>query len=180
MPHKTDTERFPPMVNIVGAKEGSQTYLAIQQFYYRAGALADYLKTLREIDPDGVILVTSDHLPPLDLGPITYHNLGYRLVSTGGEYRQNIWMYDGPKNKKTDWPNHYYEFMDFILDSLTDGQFCKTVACKNRQAWSSEKLAASYNSIMSQGSGITTRPANFVAGEPAAAAPADPDKKGKY
>ena len=51
LPHETDIDRFPPKVDIVGVDKNSQTYLAIQQFYYRAGAVADYLKKLREIDP---------------------------------------------------------------------------------------------------------------------------------
>jgi hypothetical protein len=180
MPHETDTKRFPPLVDIVGVRKGSQAYLAIQQFYYRAGAVADYLKKLREMDPRGIILVTSDHLPPLDLGQRTYQSLGYRLVSTGGDYRQNIWIYDGPQSKKTEWPNHYYEYMDFLLDVLTEGQFCKSVSCKNRQAWTPEKLSASYNSIMSQGAGLSVTPTAVVAGELSKApTPADPPKLDK-
>ncbi|MDR3631116.1 MAG: sulfatase-like hydrolase/transferase [Desulfocapsaceae bacterium] len=179
MPHATDTNRFPPMVDIVGVRKGSQTYLALQQFYYRAGALADYLKKLREMDPRGIILVTSDHLPPLDLGPRTYQTLGYRIVSPGGEYRQNIWIYDGPQGKNTEWPHHYYEYMDFLFDALTDGRFCKSVACKNRQIWSPEKLTSSYNSIISQGAGISVRPTDYVAGVPQQPALTDRDKQKK-
>ena len=179
MPHQTDTKRFPPMVDIDGVRKGSQTYLAIQQFYYRAGAVADYVQKLREMDPRGIILITSDHLPPLDLGQRTYQTLGYRLVSNGGEYRQNIWMYDGPQNTKTEWPNSYYEYMDFLLDVLTEGQFCKRVTCKNRQDWLPDRLTATYNSIMAQGSGIAVRPADFAAGDAVHPTPAGLDKEGK-
>ncbi|EKD36663.1 MAG: sulfatase, partial [uncultured bacterium] len=119
LPHETDIARFPPKVEIVGVDKNSQTYLAIQQFYYRAEAVADYLKKLREIDPKSLILVTSDHLPPLDGGPKTYKNFGYTLTAND-EYRQNIWLYDGPQHKKLAWPDHYYEYMDFILDILTE------------------------------------------------------------
>ena len=164
MPHETDTTRFPPKVDIVGVKKGSQAYLAIQQFYYRAGAVADYLRKLREMDPKGIILVTSDHLPPLDLGPKTYEALGYRLASKGEEFLQNVWIFDGPQRKNTSWPNHYFEYMDFLLDTLTDGRFCKDVVCKNRQAWSSERLTTSYTNLMAQGAGLVKKPAGLVAG----------------
>ena len=156
LPHITDTERFPPKVDVVGVKPGSQAYLAIQQFYYRAGAVADYVERLRKMDPKSLIVVTSDHLPPLDAGPLTYETLGYALPD-GGEFRQNIWFYYGPERKDIAWPDHDYEFMDFVLDVLTEERICKKVLCKNREAWTPEKLTASYNHIISLGAGI---PAN--------------------
>ncbi len=153
LPHITDIERFPPKVNVVGVKPGSQAYLAIQQFYYRAGAVADYVQRLRKMDPEGLIIVTSDHLPPLDAGPLTYETLGYSLKD-GGEFRQNIWFYYGPNHKSIAWPDHDYEFMDFILDVLTEERICKKMLCKNRETWTPEKLTDGYNNIISLGAGI--------------------------
>ncbi len=173
LPHKTDLERFPPKVDVIGVGNNSQTYLAIQQFYYRAGAVAGYLKKLREIDPDSLIVITSDHLPPLDGGRI-YKNLGYNLSD-----KQNIWFYDGPQQKQVAWPDHHYEFMDFILDILTEERICKQVACKNREEWAPQKIMASYNNIMSLGAGITRRPTTLMAGAAAGAgaAPAAADPR---
>ncbi len=153
LPHITDTRRFPPKVDVVGVKPGSQPYLAIQQFYYRAGAVADYINQLRKMDPDSLILVTSDHLPPLDGGPWIYETLGYSLED-GGEFRQNIWLYYGPKNKDIAWPGHDYEFMDFILDNLTENRICRLMTCKNHEFISSEKLVGSYNNIIAHGAGL--------------------------
>jgi phosphoglycerol transferase MdoB-like AlkP superfamily enzyme len=164
LPHETDTKRFPPKVDVAGVEKDSQAYLAIQQFYYRAEAVADYLQRLRKMDPDGLILVTSDHLPPLDRGPGTYEHLGYSLVSGKGEFRKNIWMYDGPRPKNIAWPSHYYEYMDFLLDILTKGSICQQVVCKNRVAWTPQKLTMSYNNLMVQGSGISKKPGRLVAG----------------
>lgn len=154
LPHVTNIERFPPKVHMAGVKPGSQAYLAIQQFYYRAGAVADYINQLRELDPKSLILVTSDHLPPLDAGPWTYETLGYGLKD-GGEFRQNIWFYFGPENKDIAFPVHDYEFMDFIFDVLTEDGICKQKACKNREVWTPARLTASYNHIISLGAGIT-------------------------
>ena len=165
LPHETDTVRFPPKVDIVGLDKNSQTYLAIQQFYYRAGALAEYVQKLRKIDPDSLIVVASDHLPPLDGGPKVYKKFGYTLTAND-EYKQNIWFYDGPEHKNLSWPDRDYEFMDFILDVLTEQRICKQVVCKNRETWTLEKITASYNNIMIQGAGITRQPATLVAGTP--------------
>jgi len=173
LPHEIDTKRFPCMVDVEGVGKNSLTYRAIQQFYYRAGALADYLIRLRKMDPKGLILVTSDHVPPLDRGPYTYKKLGYTLRTPGGDYTQNIWMYDGPRGPKVAWPDHDYEFMDFLLDILTDGRFCKHVACKNRTALDPKRLTAGYNSIMVKGAGIYKGPGhdNLVAGAHGRSAP---------
>lgn len=154
LPHVTDMDRFPPKVDVVGVKPGSQAYLAIQQFYYRAGAVANYVNRLREIDPNSLIVVTSDHLPPLDAGPLTYETLGYSLKD-GGEFRQNIWLYYGPDQKNPAWPDHDYEFMDFILDVLTERRICQQMVCKNREIWNPAQLATSYNHIISLGGGIS-------------------------
>jgi hypothetical protein len=153
LPHIIDTERFTPKVDVAGIKPGSQAYLAIQQFYYRAGAVADYIQRLRRMDPDSLILVTSDHLPPLDGGPWTYETLGYSLRD-GGEFRQNIWFYYGPKNKKIVWPDQHYEFMDFVLDILTENRICQLMVCKNREFLTPEKLTSSYNHIIAHGAGL--------------------------
>jgi phosphoglycerol transferase MdoB-like AlkP superfamily enzyme len=165
LPHDTDFERFPHKVEIVGVEKNSQTDLAINQFYYRAGALVDYLKRLRALDPESLILVSSDHLPALDGGPRLYQKFEYSLTANG-EYRENIWFYDGPQHKKLAWPSHYYAFMDFILDVLTEERICRQIVCKNREKWSTEKTISSYNNIMSRGAGIARQPAALVADVP--------------
>ncbi len=153
LPHEIDTSRHPDAVKIEGLDSGSQVYRAIQQFYYRTGALADYVRALRQIDPESLILVTSDHLPPLDTGPITYRALGYELGAEN-EYSDNIWFFDGPKEPESAWPDRQYEFMDFILDVLSDGRYCLEAQCKHRVAWDPERLTASYTQLIALGAGV--------------------------
>ena len=165
LPHDTNFERFPHKVEIVGVEKNSQTDLAINQFYYRAAALADYLKKLKALDPKSLIIVSSDHLPALDGGPRLYQKFEYSLTADG-EYKENIWFYDGPERKKLSWPSHYFEFMDFILDVLTEERICRQIACKNREKWSSEKTISSYNNIMSKGAGIVRQQATLATDTP--------------
>lgn len=178
LPHEIDVKRFPPKVDVVGVGKNSQTYLAIQQFYYRAGAVADYVEKLREIDPGCLIVITSDHLPPLDGGTRVYQNFGYNLHE-GDEYKKNIWLYDGPQHKGMAWPDHHYEFMDFILDILTGEKICQKMVCKNRETWPVQKITASYNNIMSLGAGIVRQPAALMAGASAEADSSAATEKGE-
>lgn len=165
LPHDTDLKRFPHRVQIDGVDRNSQTDLAINQFYYRAEALVSYLKELRRLDPLSIIVVTSDHLPPLDGGPRFYEKFAYALHARG-ELKENIWFYDGPQGKKTAWPDYHYEFMDFLLDVLTEERICARIVCKNRQDWPKEKTIAEYNNIMRRGAGIVRQPAPLMAAVP--------------
>jgi phosphoglycerol transferase MdoB-like AlkP superfamily enzyme len=152
LPHEIDASRHPDAVEVEGLDPDSQVYRAIQQFYYRAGALADYMRALRQIDPDGLILVTSDHLPPLDAGSNTYQELGYQLGAEN-EYNDNIWFFDGPPAPNRAWPDRQYEFMDFVLDILSEGRYCLQAQCKNRVAWDPVRLTASYTQLIALGAG---------------------------
>jgi hypothetical protein len=115
--------------------------------------VADYITKLREMDPDSLIIATSDHLPPLDGGFYTYENLGYTLHDEG-EFRQNIWFYFGPEHQDLAWPDRDYQFMDFILDVLTKERICALIECKNRESVPLAKLTTSYNHIIAKGAGI--------------------------
>ncbi len=53
------------------------------QFYYRTEALGRFLTALRRIDPDCLVLVLSDHLPPVFGGGLTYR-------SGAGDLHSNI------------------------------------------------------------------------------------------
>ena len=171
LPHEIDTSRHPDAIEIEGLDPSSQVYRAIQQFYYRAGALADYVRALREIDPKGLILVTSDHVPPLAAGPTTYEELGYELGAEN-EYRDNIWFFDGPQAPEHAWPDYQYEFMDFVLDALSEGRYCLQVQCKHRVAWDPLQLTASYTHLIALGAGAATlrEKDNVPAATPATAA----------
>ena len=174
LPHHTDLKRFPHRVEIEGVDRNSQTDMAINQFYYRAEALVVYITELRKLDPRGLIIFTSDHLPPLDGGPRFYEKFGYGL-SAHGEFKENIWFYDGPQGKNSVWPDYYYEFMDFLLDMLTDSRICEKVACKHRESWSKDKSTAEYNAIMRRGAGFGgAAPPLVAAGADAPAAVSPP------
>lgn len=72
------------------------------QFYHRTRALGIFLARLRELDPDGVVYVTSDHLPPVFEGSNRYDGdmheniallrAGGRVVDvSGARYHEIPW-----------------------------------------------------------------------------------------
>ena len=121
-------------------------------YYYRSKALAWYLSQLQQIDPDSLIIGVADHLPPqLDL-----KELGYEARISKDPYlqiRENIvFMID-----KGQWQQfgriRHKDLFYFILDRLTNHQFCKEVDCLLRDLNPSNNIARyidDYYAIASQ------------------------------
>jgi len=45
--------------------DNDQIFAMVNQFYYRTKALGKFLQNLQELDPHSIVLITSDHLPPI-------------------------------------------------------------------------------------------------------------------
>ena len=78
-PFERNAGRRPDVVRafLDGAPHDLMTRLA-NQFYYRTGAVADFIEAVRSGDPDAIILVVSDHLPPI-LGSGIEYSTGDRI-----------------------------------------------------------------------------------------------------
>ena len=75
--------------DVVNAKHKDTRIQRISnQFYYRTKALAKYIKQIISIDPESIIYVTSDHLPPLLGDDIKYKKnnaVNISLLLNGGQ-----------------------------------------------------------------------------------------------
>ncbi len=72
------------------------------QFYYRTKALADYIENILSFDPNSIIFVTSDHLPPLFNNGIKYsksqkENIALLLVNGKKINIDGLHYYDIPR-----------------------------------------------------------------------------------
>ena len=62
-PFERDKKTRPDIIKV---KKGSEELERIaNQFYYRTKAVASYINKIRKLDPNSIIYVTSDHLPPI-------------------------------------------------------------------------------------------------------------------
>ena len=69
-PYHRNTELRPDVVTT--AHKDPRVHRIANQFYYRTKALAHYIDTILAFDPDAIIFVTSDHLPPLLADSVQY------------------------------------------------------------------------------------------------------------
>lgn len=82
VPYKREYKKRPNAIDVRLKAESNQVLKDItNQFYYRTGAVAEYLKQLYRIDPSSVILIISDHLPCILNSKINYDFSKYTNIS---------------------------------------------------------------------------------------------------
>lgn len=124
----------------------------LNQHYYRTQALTRYLKGLMALDPEALIVVVSDHLPPLQYGTKAYDTLGYLPEHPDKLHANRMLVFRGGR------PEAHPQFTHFniyrlILDFVTDGAYCKVQPCRFDQPVDKETLREDYHIIM----GLATR-----------------------
>lgn len=62
-PFDRNIEKRPDIIHI--SPYESHIHRAVNQFYYRTRAIANFIKNLLAIDPNSIIYITGDHLPPI-------------------------------------------------------------------------------------------------------------------
>lgn len=108
LPYNRNLQKRPDVIKLTNFKDSTMHRIA-NQFYYRSKALGEYLKQLRELDPNGIIFVTGDHLPPILTQEIRYKY---------DKYINSALMLDGSKHVMID-NKRYYEIPWKIWDILS-------------------------------------------------------------
>ena len=127
-PHLLDPELRPEIIQTRSAFEDDHLQRSTNQFYYRTQAIADYVEKLIALDKNSLIVIVSDHVPPLHYGPNTFKALRYMDNREQGMYYNRIAVIENGKVVKYD-PVHHYELPDLVLNYLTDGDHCQHQAC---------------------------------------------------
>ncbi|MBF0179200.1 MAG: LTA synthase family protein [Magnetococcales bacterium] len=120
----------------------------INQLHYRSKAVSDYVRQLRALDPEALIILVSDHLPPLEGGVNVYGKFGY--LREGLEerfYRNRLLIFrNGHPEKKENF--YHFNIYRTILDHVTAGEYCKNRPCDFRFPFDKETLRDDYHIIM--------------------------------
>jgi phosphoglycerol transferase MdoB-like AlkP superfamily enzyme len=127
-PHLLDPELRPEYISLVSDYPDDHLTRSVNQFYYRTAAIANYVNELIKLDPNSLIILISDHVPPLRNGPNTYQALGYMNDIENADYYNRIAIINrGVPEKRP--VMHHYEVPSLILDYLSHGAWCKTGHC---------------------------------------------------
>lgn len=127
-PHILDSKKRPEFIELRSDYADDHLSRTSNQFYYRSEAIAKYVKRLISIDPDSLIILISDHVPPLRNGPNTYEALGYLDGVEDAYYHNRLAIID--KGQPRVWPLiHHYEIPALVFNYLSDGAYCQLHGC---------------------------------------------------
>jgi phosphoglycerol transferase MdoB-like AlkP superfamily enzyme len=133
LPHSINTDKRPQIITLQGDYHDDQLERAVNQYYYRSQAVAAYVKKLTKVDPDSLIILVSDHLPPLTYGPNTYRAMNYLNGVENDIYLNRIYFIENGKPTKFN-TIHHYDLPQIILNYVTRGDYCKEEYCGFEEA----------------------------------------------
>jgi hypothetical protein len=105
-----------------------QLLRAANQYWYRTQAIAAYVRGLIKLDPNSLIILVSDHVPPLDEGIDSYKDFRYLDNIDDSIHMNRILVVENGKvvRHKT---IHHYQVPSLIYDYLTGEKFCAEHNC---------------------------------------------------
>lgn len=127
-PHDIDTGQRPLVLSMSAPGKDDQLLRAVNQYWYRTQAIAQYVRALTRLDPNSLIIIVSDHLPPLDRGTKSYADFRYLDDIPNSTHWNRILIVENGKvvRHKT---IHHYDIPSLIYDYLTGGAFCRQAHC---------------------------------------------------
>ncbi len=130
-PHNLDPLKRPAVIQLRSGFHDVHLERVVNQFYYRTEAIAAYVRRLVALDPDSLIVLVSDHVPPLQFGPNTYNALAYLGNRPNSDHYNRIAIIDRGRPVSPPAMRHY-DMPDLVLDRLTGGASCGTGRCAYR------------------------------------------------
>ena len=128
MPHLINKEKRPLVLKMQSPCKDQFLEWSANQIYYRSQAVADYVNNLMSIDPESLIILVSDHLPPGQYGMASYQKLQYLDGSEKSMHMNRILIVEAGK-VKTLATIHHYDIPALIINSITDGAYCRENKC---------------------------------------------------
>lgn len=124
-PFKIDDHIRPRIIKPLGpADTDEELNILLNQIYYRSEAMARYIGELTQLDPDGLIILVADHLPPLRKGINEYERLGYMAGEEDATHQTFMAVIDKGKPYKVG-KQHHYDLPKLVYQLLSDKKYCE-------------------------------------------------------
>ena len=133
-PFEFDTDRHPLRIAVVPDEEDLRRITNLT--YYRADALHEFVTRLVALDPDALVVLVADHLPPLPGGVGDYRRLGYLGRSGLAAAHRELVTHENfllaiVDGRPTRLPlMRHFDVPHWILDQLSDGAYCREQGCE--------------------------------------------------
>jgi phosphoglycerol transferase MdoB-like AlkP superfamily enzyme len=153
-PHLLDPDKRDELIELRSDYMDDHLIRATNQFYYRGEAIANYVKSLIRLDPDSLIILISDHVPPLRNGPNTYEALAYLDGVENAYYYNRLAIID--RGQAIAVPLiHHYDIPALVLNSLSEGAYCQNQGCSfmnGSDTYSEDERLKAYLRLMAHAS----------------------------
>lgn len=133
LPHYLDETVRPQIIKVLSRHNDEVLERVVNQHYYRTEAIARYVRELLKVDPQSLIILVSDHLPPLSGGSDTYNELNYLKNIDNSNHYNRIVIIENGAAKQYD-TMHHYDIPKLIANYLTDGAYCRSNQCSFSKA----------------------------------------------
>jgi phosphoglycerol transferase MdoB-like AlkP superfamily enzyme len=127
LPYVLNKDKRPYLLKLVSRHRDPTLERVANLFYYRSQAVAAYVERLKKIDPRSLIILVSDHVPPLQ-GLTTYKKLRY-LDNRKDNLHLNRILFIEDGRVRTHATIHHYDVPKIILNYLSQGQYCRENLC---------------------------------------------------
>ncbi|MEW5757543.1 MAG: LTA synthase family protein [Pseudomonadota bacterium] len=127
-PNLIDRTKRPAFITLKSDYHDDQLERAVNQFYYRTEAIARFVEQLLAIDQNSLVILVSDHVPPLRNGLNTYDKLGYMDNGANHYYTNRIAIIEDGQPRVYA-PLHHYEVPSIILDYVSRDAYCRGRPC---------------------------------------------------
>jgi hypothetical protein len=132
-PFDIDERAHPGTITVSGESEDLRK--VTNQMRQRTEVLDAYVRGLREADPNGIVVMVADHLPPIGDGVADYERLGYEgrgPLPKGAEasrlFENFLLVLVGGEAKKLPVMRHF-DLPHWILNELSHGAYCMEKRC---------------------------------------------------
>ena len=153
-PHILAPDLRPERIKLVSDYPDDHLSRSTNQFYYRTEAIAEYVNRLIQIDPESLIILISDHVPPLRNGPNTYEALKYLDNIEHAYFHNRIAIIDRTQPKVLPLI-HHYDIPTVVMNSLSEGAYCRENGCSftgNKKQDSEQERLNAYLLLMAHAS----------------------------
>ncbi len=155
-PHEINYAKRPKVVEMLGELKDEQIERAANQYYYRTRAIAAFVKGLLLVDPHSLIILVSDHLPPLTYGPNTYQDFSYLHGMADAIHRNRVFILEDGRAVKYS-TIHHFDIPRIVLNYVSKGRYCQEHACPFKSddvAVDNSAYQGEYMAIMAQAIGF--------------------------
>ena len=127
-PPDIDYKKRPLLIDVQSDYQDDYLQNTVNQFFYRSQAIANYVNELIKLDKNSLLVLVSDHLPPLANGIQAYKRLHYLNNMENDIYLNRLMIIENGKPVVYKNMSHY-DLADLVYNFISNKNHCRKEYC---------------------------------------------------